>query len=95
MEEPMHAVIVSVNITDPESATQYLRETIVPRVSQAPGFVAGYWMRLEGVDEGNSVVVFESEEGARTAADQIRAAVGDNPGVNLNNITIGEVVANA
>jgi ribosomal protein L35AE/L33A len=94
MEEAMHAVIVRVNITDPESATQYLRETIVPRVSQAPGFVAGYWVRLEGT-EGNSVVVFESEDAARTAADQIRATVGDNPGASLDNVMVGEVVANA
>jgi hypothetical protein len=91
----MHAVMVRVNITDPEPATQYLRETIVPRVSQAPGFVAGYWVRLEGGDEGNSVVVFESEDAARTAADQIRATVGENPGVNLDKVMVGEVVANA
>jgi hypothetical protein len=91
----MHAVIVRVNITDPEPATQYLRETIVPRVSQAPGFVAGYWVRLEGGNEGNSVVVFESEDAARAAAGQINAAVGENPGVDLDTVAVGEVVANA
>jgi hypothetical protein len=72
-----------------------LRETIVPRVSQAPGFVAGYWVRLEGGDEGNSVIVFESEEAARATADQIRETTGANPGVTLNDVTVGEVVANA
>jgi hypothetical protein len=44
----MHAVIVSVTITDPELATTFLRNEIVPRVKQAPGFVAGYWVRIEG-----------------------------------------------
>jgi hypothetical protein len=91
----MHAVVVKVNIQDRDVATKFLRETIVPRVSQAPGFVAGYWMSLEGGDQGNSVIVFESEDAARAAADQIRENVGANPGVTLDAVTVGEVVANA
>jgi hypothetical protein len=90
----MHAVVVKVSVKDAPVATEFLRETVVPRVSQAPGFVAGYWVRLEG-DEGNSTIVFESEEAARAAADQIRANVESNPGVTLNDVTVGEVVANA
>ena len=64
----MHAVVVKVSIQEGQGpeATEFLRGTIVPRVSQAPGFVAGYWVRLEGGDEGNSVIVFESEDAART-----------------------------
>ena len=91
----MHAVVVRVNVTEGEPATKYLREEIVPRVSQAPGFVAGYWVRLEGGDEGNSIIVLESEEAARAVADQIRGAADSNPGVTLNSVTVGEVVANA
>jgi hypothetical protein len=91
----MHAVVTKVSVSDAPVATEFLRETIVPRVSQAPGFVAGYWVRLEGGDEGNSTIVFESEEAARAAADQIRATVGSNPGVTLKDVTVGEVVANA
>jgi hypothetical protein len=52
-------------------------------------------VRLEGGDEGNSVVVFESEDAARAAADQIRENVGSNSGVTLNDVTVGEVIANA
>jgi heme-degrading monooxygenase HmoA len=91
----MHAVVVKVSVQDGPTATEFLRGTIVPRVSQAPGFVAGYWVRLEGGDEGNSVVVFESEEAARAAADQLRANVTENVGVKLNDVSVGEVVANA
>jgi heme-degrading monooxygenase HmoA len=91
----MHAVVVKVSVKDAPVATEFLRERVVPGVSQAPGFVAGYWVRLEGGDEGNSVVVFESEEAARAAADQIRENVGSNPGVTLNDVTVGEVVASA
>jgi hypothetical protein len=91
----MHAVVVKVSITDGSVATEYLRETVVPGVSQAPGFVAGYWVRLEGGDEGNSVIVFESEDAARAAAERLRENIGSNPGVTLNDVTVGEVVANA
>ena len=91
----MHAVVVKVSVQDGPVATKYLRETVVPGVSQAPGFVAGYWVRLEGGDEGNSVVVFESEDAARAAAGQVRESVSSNPGVTLKDVSVGEVVANA
>jgi hypothetical protein len=90
----MHAVVTKVTVTEGESATKFLREEIVPRVSQAPGIVAGYWVRLEGGDEGNSVLVFESEDAARSAAEQIQSTVGSNPGVTLRDVSVGEVVAN-
>jgi hypothetical protein len=91
----MHAVVVKVSVQDEEPGLTYLRENIVPGVSQAPGFVAGYWVRLEGGDEGNSVVVFESEDAARAAAGRIGESVGSNPGVTLKDVSVGEVVANA
>ena len=91
----MHAVVTSVSVQDAPGATQFLREQVVPAVKQAPGFVGGYWVRLEGGDEGSSVIVFESEDAARQASEQIRQGVGQNPGVSLNSVTVGEVVANA
>jgi hypothetical protein len=91
----MHAVVVKVNIKDAPTATEFLREKIVPGVKQAPGFVAGYWVRLEGGDQGNSVIVFESEDAARQAAERIRQNVSENPGVTLDSVTVGEVVAQA
>jgi hypothetical protein len=50
-------------------------------------------MRDEG--EGKGVVVFESEDAARQAAERISERVGQNPGVTLNSVTVGEVVAHA
>jgi hypothetical protein len=89
----MHAVVVTVSISEGagEEAAQHLRENIVPAVSQSPGFVAGYWVRLEGGNQGRSVVVFESEDGARAAKDNLQPA----PGVTFDSVDIGEVVANA
>jgi len=91
----MHAVVTRVSVQDGPEATQFLRETVVPGVKQAPGFVAGYWVRLEGGDEGTAVIAFESEDNARAAASRIEEAVGQNPGVTLKSATVGEVVANA
>ncbi len=39
----MHAVVVRVNVEDPENSQEELRAQVVPRVFQSPGFVAGYW----------------------------------------------------
>src|SRR5438876_4214485 len=44
----MHAVLVSVKIHDTDRARQELTEQVVPRVSQAPGFIAGYWFEPAG-----------------------------------------------
>jgi hypothetical protein len=89
----MHAVLTNVTIKDVATAEAYLRDQVVPNVKQAPGFVAGYWTRDEG--EGNGVVVFESEDAARQAAERIGERVGQNPGVTLNSVKVSEVVANA
>ena len=91
----MHAVVTKVSVQDDGSSRKFLQENIVPAVAQAPGFIAGYWVRLEGGDEGNSVVVFESEDAARSAAERVRESVNTNPGVTLKDVTVGEVVANA
>ena len=67
----MHAVVVRVTVHDVETAQAALQEQVVPRVQQAPGFVAGYWTRSEG--QGLSMVVFESEEHAQQAADLVKS----------------------
>jgi heme-degrading monooxygenase HmoA len=87
----MHAVVVNVTINDPDAATAALREQVVPRASGAPGFVAGYWVRV-GENRGTSVSVWESEDAARAAADQVQAP-GDY--VRMDSIEVGEVVASA
>ena len=89
----MHAVLVRVSISDVEGAQQELRETVVPRVSQLPGFVAGYWTKSEDGSNGRSMVIFESEEAARTAAERIGANVPE--GVTFESAEVREVVASA
>ena len=89
----MHAVIVSVTINDGEEATTHLRNEIVPRVKQAPGFVAGYWVRIEDGGKGRGTIVFESEDAARAVASQISQAPGE--AVTLDSVDVGEVVESA
>jgi hypothetical protein len=87
----MHAVVVRVKIDDEDRATARLRDEVVPRVSQAPGFVAGYWTRKD--NSGLSMLVFESEEAATNAEERVRANMPD--AVTLESTEIREVVANA
>jgi heme-degrading monooxygenase HmoA len=90
----MHAVVVRVNIDDFEKGRQFLTEQVVPRVSQAPGFVAGYWTRSED-DKGLSMIVFESEDAARQVEQMIESQGMADEGVTLEGTEVREVVANA
>jgi hypothetical protein len=87
----MHAVVVRVKVNDRETATSQLREQIVPGVSQAPGFVAGYWTRKD--DIGVSMVVFESEDAATTMSERVPSMVSE--AVTIEDIEVREVVAHA
>jgi hypothetical protein len=90
----MHAVVVRVTIGDFEAAQPVLRERIVPAAKGAPGFVAGYWTRSEDGNNGLSMLVFESEEQARAAAEMISAAPMPET-VTQDSIEVREVVASA
>ena len=87
----MHAVVVQVTISDVDTAMEALRNDVVPQVSGAPGFVAGYWTR-----DGNSglgMTIWESEDAAKNAHD--RATEGAPEGVTFDSVEMREVVASA
>jgi hypothetical protein len=87
----VHAVVTSVTINDQQAAENHLREQVVPQVSQAPGFVAGYWARKD--DTGLAMVVFESEEAANGMSERVPSMLPD--AVTLENVEVREVVAHA
>jgi hypothetical protein len=87
----MHAVVVRVTISDRDVAESHLREQVVPGVSQAPGFVAGYWTRKD--DSGVGMVVFESEDAAQAMSERVPSMVPDV--VTLEEVDVREVVAHA
>jgi hypothetical protein len=87
----MHAVVLNVTVNDEDAARAALRDQVVPQVSGTPGFVAGYWVGLDG-GRGTSVVVFESENAARSAAAQAQLP---SDFMTFDSIEVGEVVATA
>ena len=87
----MHAVVVKVTVNDSEASERELRERVVPGVSQAPGFVAGYWTRKDNT--GLSMVVFESEEAANGMSERIPSIVPDT--VTLESVEVRRVAAHA
>lgn len=87
----MHAVIVKVTVHNREAAEAELHEKVIPGVSQAPGFVAGYWTSKDNT--GLSMVIFESENAATGASEMIPATVPDT--VTLEGVEVREVVGHA
>ena len=90
----MHAVLINVTVSDRETAEASLHSEVVPRVSQAPGFVAGYWTRSQG-DKGTALIVFESEDSAEAAKGQIEQQGPPTDAVAFDSIEVREVIAHA
>ena len=90
----MHAVLVNVTINDFDSARKMLEEEVVPRVKQAPGFIAGYWTRTEE-NRGLSMIVVETEYGARAVSEMILRGPPDPDAVTVDDVEVREVVASA
>jgi hypothetical protein len=90
----MHAVLLNTTI-DPERAGEaqsLLATDVVPRVKEAPRLVAAYWMRSDDRQHGTSVILFESEEAARVAADMAQNMPSGEL-VHLDSVEVREVVA--
>ena len=94
----MHAVVTTVTITDYEAARKMLHSDLIPRVKEAPGFVAGWWMApADGKSgEGMSIEVFESEETANGFHEHFRnQGPPDTNLVTVKSIEVREVAGNA
>jgi hypothetical protein len=91
----MNALLVNVTINDRGPALAVLREQIVPRASQAPGFVNGYWLLSDDNGRGTSVLVFESAEAAEALARVIESNGPPSDAVALDGLEVHEVVAHA
>jgi hypothetical protein len=87
----MWAVAADVEINDMEAARDLL-PNVVSLVRQAPGFVTGHWVQLEG-GQGTSLVIFDTEEHARAGVPKEGDSPG--PGVVFSRVRVGEVAAHA
>jgi hypothetical protein len=90
----MHAVVARSTLHNFEEARNLLRNEGIPRLSQAPGFVSGHWVRL-GENSGTSMLVFESEDAARGAAEMLRSNPPGGEFITIDSIEVGEVVETA
>ena len=67
----MHAVLIEVDARGQPDSQAGLKRTCggrqVPRVSQAPGFQAGYWLRPLGDAKGTALIVFDTQEHTEAA----------------------------
>jgi hypothetical protein len=87
----VHAVVVRVTLEDFEDARFHLRERVVPAMSQAPGFVTGYWTRKD--DSGLAMVIFESEDAAEAMSERVPSLAPDV--VTIEDVEVREVEAHA
>jgi hypothetical protein len=94
----MYAVLIEVDTSgqpDPEAGLRGLREQIVPGVSQAPGFQAGYWLRPLEDAKGTSLVLFDTEANAVAGAEALKVGSSPMPGVTVVRREVREVAASA
>ena len=94
----MHAVVVRGTIHNADRTREVLNRQVVKLASGAPGFKAGYWTwpTWEGELNVLAMIIFDSEENARAAGDQLRAIASGRPDeVTLDGVEVREVVASA
>ena len=93
----MHAVIVRVTIDAGrgDEATKTLHTEVVPMAKSSEGFVRGLWLRSSDGDTGRGVIVFDSEEHARAAAERAATETVAGRPVKFESVEVVEVVAEA
>jgi hypothetical protein len=90
----MHAVVAIFAMPKPDGVSPPLRG-IVERVSQEPGFVAGYWTH-DG-ERAYNMLVFDSLAAAEQRAADVRGNTTNQTaaGIILERVTVSEVIAHA
>jgi hypothetical protein len=77
-----------------EDAAQ-MANGILSGLRSAPGFVTGSFVRSPDGNNGRSMVLFETEEQAKAAADTARSNIPAGGPVEIVSIEVYEVVAHA
>ena len=91
----MHALLVHVEL-DParDDAPEFLRDRVIPMISQGAGFKSGIWVRSLDGTAGRSLILYESEDAAKDAADRAAQGVPGAPATFVS-AEVLEVVAQA
>ena len=70
---------------------QHVQANVLPRARQAPGIVSGFWM-TDMAGATLNVMVFESEDAARSALEPVRTAPRP-PSMQVESADVDEVLA--
>jgi hypothetical protein len=92
----MFAVVVHVRIASGQvdASREALKNQIIPRVRQAPGFVKGYWTASADGASGDSMAVFKTKQDAEQMVAMVRNQPPP-PGVTIERVEVREVIAEA
>ena len=66
-----------------------MKGQVIPRLTQAPGFVRAQWVRLEG-GSGTAMLTFESEEATQAAVEQLRTNPPPESAVTINSVEVAK-----
>ena len=92
----MYAMVGSskLNFENRDEAAQ-MANGILSKLGSAPGFVTGSFARSPDGKHGRSMIVFDTEEQAKAAAENARASIPADGRVEIVSIEVYEVVAHA
>ena len=88
-----HAVVIQVRIdseSDIEHRHAILNDFVIPEAKALPGFQKGTWMN-DGVGTGTCVVVFDTEDNAKSAVSPLTPSAG--PAVINSGVYMVEIEA--
>lgn len=92
----MHAIVGTskLNFDNPEDAPK-IAGGILSNLSSAAGFVTGSFARSADGKAGRSMVLFETEEQAKAAVENVRTKLPASGPVEIVSLEVFEVVAHA
>jgi hypothetical protein len=90
-EKAMYPVVVRDADGLIDTSGQHVEANVLPRARQAPGIVSGFWM-TDMAGATLNVMVFESEDAARSALEPVRTAPRP-PWMQVESADVCEVLA--
>lgn len=90
----MYAVFVvsEIDASRVAEADDMLKNGLAPQIKQAPGFVSGTWARSVDGKDARSMVVFETEDAARTVLASVTEGMPSDAPVKIITTSVLEVV---
>ena len=93
----MYVVIgeATIDATRREESLTQVNDVLIPLLSNATGFVNGYWLRNADGSKGMSVLIFDTEANAVAASHMRPPDPLEDPPVHGVTLNVYEVVATA